>query len=470
MKYIGIGNCDKYNIYILLALISDMLIDSLFGLNSSNSEKPARIFPFKAKIKNHKLLYNFIRSTSILFGGIILYFIEQKNKNKKKEEIKAKKYEILIDYDPNKNCESILFNLIVIGTLFSLSDILGGFIDLIQINLWPLEMLYICIISYWIFKNKICRHKKFAIYIMIVVTIIDIIENMIPTTKQKNLKNINELTDKNVYEIAIIKYGAYSIPLFYLACELQHVQRDYCWVKSKYLMDVKSLSPYKIFLSIGSIGIIFVIIFYSIFSYVPCKTINNINKIEDNYFYNTSEPFKLYLEYCTLNDYDENTKTLYLFFDSIKLIAKEYSSTNKNNMLELFLLIPLYLLFFIVNEISRLMMVRYTDPNNILIYRFFYYFITRLIPFIINKGDEQYMTHSNFILFELEQLAEVLSGLIYIELLELKFWGLDYELKKNIVKRASEDIIKGFEYDNDVDNDHKIEIEFNVVTDQEVYE
>ena len=133
MKYIGIGNCDKYNIYILLALISDMLIDSLFGLNSSNSEKPARIFPFKAKIKNHKLLYNFIRSISILFGGIILYFIEQKNKNKKKEEIKAKKYEILIDYDPNKNCESILFNLIVIGTLFSLSDILGGFIDLIQI-------------------------------------------------------------------------------------------------------------------------------------------------------------------------------------------------------------------------------------------------------------------------------------------------------------------------------------------------
>ena len=215
-------------------------------------------------------------------------------------------------------------------------------------------------------------------------------------------------------------------------------------------MDIKSLYPHKILLSIGIIGIFFVIIFFSIFTYVPCKTFNNINKIGNNYYYNnTNEPVKLYLEYCSLSDYNENTKTLYLFYDSIKIISKEYSNTNKDNMLEIFLLIPLYFLFFVVNEISRLMLVRYTDPNNILIYRNFYYFALRLIQFIINEGDEQYITVIVFVLYELEELSSVISSLIYIELLELKFCGLDYELKINIDRRGTEDIIEGLLMDNE---------------------
>ena len=99
------------------------------------------------------------------------------------------------------------------------------------------------------------------------------------------------------------------------------------------------------------------------------------------------------------------------------------------------------------------MLARYTDPNNILIYRYFYYFVRRLIPYIINKGDEQYITHTKFILYELEQIIAIISSLIYIESLELKFCGLDYELKKNIEIRSTEDIIKGLQNDNDSVND-----------------
>ena len=179
---------------------------------------------------------------------------------------------------------------------------------------------------------------------------------------------------------------------------------------------------------------------------------------------------KLYLEFCTLKDYDENTKTLYLFYDNIKLISKEYSNTDKNNTLELYLLIPLYFLFSVVNEISRLMLVRYTEPTIILIYRYFYYFVLRIITFSINEADEQYMTPIKFVLFELEQLSCVISGLIYIEVLELKFCGFDYELKKNIVRRGTEDVIEGFESDRDTSNELNIDIELTKITDQEIYE
>ena len=93
-----------------------------------------------------------------------------------------------------------------------------------------------------------------------------------------------------------------------------------------------------------------------------------------------------------------------------------------------------------MNEVSRLMMVRYTDPNNILIYKNFYYFVKRIIQITINKGDEQYITYIQFFTLELEELISIVSNMIYIEVLELKFCGLNYELKKNITMRSFKDL------------------------------
>ena len=467
MKYIGIGNCDKYNIYILIAFLSDFFKAALFGLNTSNPEKPARIFPFKAKIRSHNLLNNFIRFASIFFGGVILFFFEGRNK---KDEVSVEEYEKMKQElkDDNK-CGSITLNLILIGVLFSLYVIIQDFIYLTPIQgFWSIEIVYICIFSYWIFKNKIYKHKKIAIYIMVVVTVIDFIEYFFPSTKHKNSENMNELTDKNIFDIIKIKYGLYYIPVLIIASELKHIQRDFCWIKAKYLMDIKSLNPYKIFLIIGGIGTIFVMIFFPIFSYVPCKTFNNINKIGSSYFYNkTGKPVKLYLEYCPLKDYDEKAKKLYLFFDNMKIMSRDYSNTDKNNMLEIFVLIPLYFILYLVNEISRLMMVRYSDPNIILIYTNFYYFTKRLIQFIINKGDEQYLTLRKFFILEFEEIMAIISSLIYIELLELKFCKLDYELKKNIDKRAILDIVEGLDMDIESRTTDIIELQKNENNDNE---
>ena len=174
-----------------------------------------------------------------------------------------------------------------------------------------------------------------------------------------------------------------------VASEVIHIQRDYCWVKGKYLMDIKSFSPAKIFMSIGGFGFIFVVLFFAIFTYVPCKTFNDIEKIGDSYInLDKNKTLELYKECCQLKDYDENTKKLYLLYDSMKVISKEYSNTEKENMLEIFLIIPLLFIFLLINEISLLMMIKYTDPNNILISKNFYHFIKRII-IIINKGDEK---------------------------------------------------------------------------------
>ena len=149
--------------------------------------------------------------------------------------------------------------------------------------------------------------------------------------------------------------------------------------------------------------------------------------------------------------------TLYLLYDSFELVIKDYSNTDRDNMLEIFVLIPLLFIFHGINEISRLMMVRYTDPNNILIYKNIHLFLQRIIKIIINKGDEQYITFLQFFLAEFKELVSIISNMIYIEVIELNFCGLDYELKKNIDKRGLKDIQQNFNVinkDND-DNDNE---------------
>jgi len=445
MKYIAIGNCTKYNIYLLISFLCEFLMDLLFGLNSSNKQKPARFFSFRAKIKDHALFENFIRIASIFFGGVILYIFERINESKKQRAISIEDYEKMKSDLLQKKDESIILNLIVIGVLFSLYIILKDFINLTHVHLgfWTFEIMYICIISHFIFKIKIYKHKKVAVGIMLILAIVEFIGYLLPTTKHENVENMNELTDKNVFDITIIKFGTFAIPLLFIASELIHVQRDYCWLKSKYLMDIRSFSPYKIFLAIGTIGFIFIIIFFSIFTNVPCKTFNNIEKVGDDYvFKDTNEPLKLYIEYCSLTYYDENTRTLKLFYDSMKLISRDYSNTDKETMLEIFLIIPLLFIINVINEVSRLMMIRFGDPNNILICKNIRYFIRYIIRIIVNEGDEQYITYAQFFLAEIEQLISIICSMIYIEILELRFCGLDYELKKNISRRGAKDLLE----------------------------
>ena len=276
---------------------------------------------------------------------------------------------------------------------------------------------------------------------MLGISVLTFIEFFLPRTKTQNPENINDLTDKNIFDKIIIKFGTYAIFLFILANEVLHIQRDFCWVKGKYLMDIKSFSPAKIFMTIGGFGFIFVIILFSIFTYVPCKSFNNIEKLGDSYInLDTNKTLELYKECCHLKDYDENTKTLYLLYDSMKLISREYSNKERENMLEIFLIIPLLFIFLLIKEISFLMMIKYTDANNILIAKNIYHFTKRLIAMIINKGDEKYLKYLNFFILEFESLLTAISNMIYIEVLELRFCGLNYELKKNITMRSFKDL------------------------------
>ena len=47
---------------------------------------------------------------------------------------------------------------------------------------------------------------------------------------------------------------------------------------------------------------------------------------------------------------------------------------------------------------------------------------------------------TQFIILELSEILSIIAFLIYLEIIELRFCGLDKSLKKNLVKKSEEEI------------------------------
>ena len=106
-----------------------------------------------------------------------------------------------------------------------------------------------------------------------------------------------------------------------------------------------------------------------------------------------------------------------------------------------------------IKNSCHMIMIKYLEPYNILISDNLYFFINRL------------------------KIIYIISNLIYIEIIELKFCNLDYDLKKNISKRGVLDYYNEYESDlingkenrlsNDIEVSEGYEInpeDFNLVT------
>ena len=82
------------------------------------------------------------------------------------------------------------------------------------------------------------------------------------------------------------------------------------------------------------------------------------------------------------------------------------------------------------------MMIQKFDPYMLLVCSNFYFFIQRLIEFIVNRGEEKYLTKIQFILYEVEELVSIFANLIYMEIIVLRFCNFDYDTKNQIQIRA----------------------------------
>jgi len=442
------------------------------GLNKMMKPKPPKIFKYFAALNDHFLIQNAIIFLGMFIGGIILYIfskicIYNKNRTFTMVDAQKKREEIL----GGKYIESNNVGLFLVSIFITLFKIQNPLLNQIHLEnfLWILELIILLILSHLILKTKIGNHHIFTIFVGLPLLIFQFIGFCLPFSKHDcnnmSSKECKEkyLNDNNFFITIWIKYGKLLyifVPLFIIVTIL----KDYSWVKSKYLMDIRGINPSKILIFTGVIGLIFVSIFLSFTTLFPCNTIENVTKNLVNntnvYLLNNKE-IDLTRKICYAKEYNNDTKQLHFYYDNIISFINEYNEINSNTKestvkFELYLVIPIYFIMNLIINISNIIIIRYLEPNIIFINNNVVYFIEEIIVyFFIIERDEAYITFIKFILTELKNIFSFIGIIIYIEIIELRFCNLDYDLRKNIKSRGEMDSSLGLLYEGEEEKENE---------------
>ena len=335
-----------------------------------------------------------------------------------------------------------------------MGTILLSFLISLRFNasFWNIEITLMMIINAIIFNNKIGRHQYVSIFLFAVfLSFLQIIYMLSPRTKHSDCNTTKEcqekyLYDNNIFQIITIKFGRFYTILIFLLYFISYILRNISWVKSKYLMDIKSIKIFKILLSFGIVGSLLVIIILIFSSYIPCNTLYDI--IEENNTFidikNENNTIDFNKQVCNLILYNKEKKELNFYYDNIFIFFEEIKDKieNRDTFKEKYSEIFSVFVYFVMNigiTFSQTIMLKNIDAIILLVNNNFNYFVERLCYFILNIGKEDNLRTEIFFLLEIEEIIAICGYLIHMEILELKFCKLDHDLKKNITLRSIDD-------------------------------
>ena len=188
----------------------------------------------------------------------------------------------------------------------------------------------------------------------------------------------------------------------------------------KHLLEIKFVSPLKILYFKGIIGIFassLGLIFSSNIECEPNESVDYTKGIID------------YLN-CS-NEYNNS-----IYYDHFSLYFKDGSMKKTEEAL----ILLLYALFNFFTELSLILINKYLSPTHYLIAESLYSLIHPPLQFYTKDKDIE-KNQLTIILKFLSSLSEIISYLIFLEIIELKFWGLNLNLRKNISQRAQNEQI-----------------------------
>jgi len=436
-KYISLGEYNTFYkhiwYYIITKLIGEYLLSSFFV---EKIELLKDVFP-----KNVLIQAGFEYVTIFVFSIFLFKYENKQKKGKimkplindnsgkksfsynKKEKISLNINFIYNNFLEKQHLKLPDFFLIIL--LFFCSQNFRQFINfqLKGLDYWMLEILFIALIFSKLYNIPIYKHKKFGILFIFIFC-----------TFFKILSTIYRFIDDNNKKI----YTKYPIivPMGIIFFILSTFLRAYTFVKIKFIFDTKFILPSNILLFYSFFGSFICFIISIIPSIIPCID----DDLEENSFYEN-----FIKNICQVK---ENNSTL-LYYESYSIYFKVLF---KNNILILILFILKLVLYFF-GTLFYFYIIKNLGAEYLICANSIYYIITEIFDsfyFLFKK--------TNFKLYKfygmIAQIFSFLGTLIYLELIELHFCELDYNLKKNIVKRAIEDEDENL--DNDLINEKTI--------------
>ena len=259
------------------------------------------------------------------------------------------------------------------------------------------------------FPKTTYKHQKYS---MIFVVILDTFLLVFASFLKVYKKNESDIKPSlNIYE----KEGYFHC--FFIIIIFINITFfiSLCRTQVKILIDIKFISPYEIIFLIGIVGFILNIVF--------C----------------------LYLNF---NGNDKEGKSIYKYGDIFEYFSG-FSNINGYEILKEIILTFFFIFFYFLSITCEFFTIKYLNPNYILMSDNIFYEIIRIYNYF---GAEEKQELSLFLIIQLAEFLELIGCSIYLEIIELRFCGLNKNIKKNIIKRAESDIKKALNDEEVIDN------------------
>ena len=416
-NYFGLGTYNKNTKYLIYYIISRFLYEGMAGLKYGSLYHPIKLYEKQGVIKSHKLVID----TFGYFGIFLLSFIIIKCDLEKSNNLlgQARKSTVVrLIYKDETSFKNSKFIIVFAAFTWVLHIQLVklyyqsnfGYLDY-----WAFEMVITYFISKKMFKIDLYRHQKFSIFFITIFCSFLILCSFILTLKDED-------------DIIFKKFPIF-IPIGIIIYLIILIIRAYSNCKIKWLTDLKYVSTGKLLIIYGIVGTISCLIICIITTLVDCGK----NKLELCYMEKNG---KSYYDSFTIF-FDEYFKDSFKFFDII-----------------LFLL---QIIFNFFTSLFYILTIKYLTPFYAVCLPSIHYFLLQIILVfntIIQKKSEIILNQLTKVIIEIStDLFSIFGIFVYIEFIELRFCGLNYNSRKTIIRRSMEDM------DNVIDNGYDDEDE-----------
>ena len=432
-KYISFGRYNIYYKYIILSctfyslnyyIISGNLNEDLISLEVISKDTQ--------RLYEHFVINDCFNYIGIFIISFILYKFKEENIDSASEISLFNK--INIKENEEKKYVSFLNLSFILIFWITISHIINIIYSLMIPYYWMFELLFICLIYSKLYKIKIYNHQKIGIIInSLSCLIFNIFLYFINLTNQNNY-NSDDLNTKYKWLIPISIF----IFLFFT------FSKSYIFIKLKFYMEIKFISPIKLLILYGILGFIFSSIACIIETSFKCIgsekeffcTVTTNLKKEKNYDTYIDNFFIFIHKFSLLESKDITIEILIIF---IEIIVYYYY---------------IYFGIFIINYLTPMHYI-FTNLCNDILNEFI-----QLIRDIIEKGKSVNKNIDKVFFLRISiYICSLVGFMIYLEIIEFNFCNLNYNLRKYIIERANKEINEDKEnkIDEGIINDDRID-------------
>ena len=273
---------------------------------------------------------------------------------------------------------------------------------------WVFDLFFVSYINYLMFNMPIYSHKKLAIaFRLIVSTFFQVLQTFTVLFKDYNVFYKNHII---FIPIVIILYLCVSLARFYSLRKI------------KYLFDYKYINVSSFLTFYSLLGMLVMLVASIIATFFQCP---GEDEIEDIISICLVRP-KKYGE--------DNIREIY--YDHIGYFFIQLWRLNRSTGINiLYLLLYIFKLFLnAVTFLYSVLIVKYLSPEYYLISYDIFSFFQKLLNLIttIIANDDITLQLYEFI----SETGALIGMMVYLELIELKFFNLNRNLRKNIQTRS----------------------------------